>query len=202
MPDDITQSLDLVQRAQQGDAQAMNRLCERYYDRVRRIVRVRLGSKLRESVDSCDIVQETFMAAVRALSNFELREGASLINWLSRIAEHQIIAQADFHGAKKRDHDRVERLTSTSARSSTASVANVHVDDHTSPPDAVAREEEKRRLERCLAKLSGEYRELRHRLSWTASPVSSMRRANDSIHLRGSAKSSFASGWYERRARP
>ena len=138
----------------------MNRLCERYYDRVRRIVRVRLGSKLRESVDSCDIVQETFMAAVRALSNFELREGASLINWLSRIAEHQIIAQADFHGAKKRDHDRVERLTSTSARSSTASVANVHVDDHTSPPDAVAREEEKRRLERCLAKLSGEYREL------------------------------------------
>jgi DNA-directed RNA polymerase specialized sigma24 family protein len=91
MADDITQSLDLVLRAQGGDQASLNRLCERYYDRVRRIVRLRLGSRLRESVDSGDILQETFLAAVRSIENFEMREEASLINWLSRLAERQII---------------------------------------------------------------------------------------------------------------
>jgi hypothetical protein len=35
-----------------------------------------------------------------------MREEASLINWLSRLAERQIIAAADYHGAKKRDNRR------------------------------------------------------------------------------------------------
>src|SRR6266850_3254063 len=110
MSDEITQSLDLVLRAQHGDSAALNRLCERYYDRVRRIVRLRLGPRLRERVDSGDILQETFIAAVRSLESFEMREEASLINWLSRLAERQIIAAADFHGAKKRDQRRNQSI--------------------------------------------------------------------------------------------
>jgi len=70
MSDPITRSLDLVLRAQQGDTDALNRLFERYYGRVQRIVRLRLGSRLREKVESGDILQETFIAAVRSLEDF------------------------------------------------------------------------------------------------------------------------------------
>jgi RNA polymerase sigma-70 factor (ECF subfamily) len=160
MTDDNTRSLDLVLRAQAGDEAALNRLVERYYDRVRRIVRMRLGPKLRQSVESCDILQETFIAAVRALSNFEMRDEASLINWLSRLAERQIIAQHDHQSAKKRDQDRNVRMHGSHAPSTSGSLAGAPVDDRTSPPDAAAREERRLLVERCIAALPEEYREL------------------------------------------
>ena len=38
--EDFTKTLDLVRRAQDGDGEALNRLFDRYQDRVRRIVRL------------------------------------------------------------------------------------------------------------------------------------------------------------------
>ena len=161
MTDDITRSLELVLRAQQGDEAALNRLCERYYDRVRRIVRLRLGARLRESIDSGDILQETFLAAVRSLDSFEMREEASLINWLSRLAERQIIAAADYHGAKKRDTRRNVSLSGPvhEARSATISIAIPDGRD-TRPLDVLAGREEQKIVEKCLEDLPEEYREL------------------------------------------
>ena len=161
MSDEITQSLDLVLRAQEGDQAALNRLCERYYDRVRRIVRLRLGARLRETVDSGDILQETFMAAVRSLDSFEMREEASLINWLSRLAERQIIAAADYHGAKKRDQRRNVSLTGSIGDTKNMSKTSTLPDERQPLPlEATASEEEQRIVEACLQELAEEYREL------------------------------------------
>jgi RNA polymerase sigma-70 factor (ECF subfamily) len=161
MSDEITQSLDLVLRAQQGDHGALNRLCERYYDRVRRIVRLRLGARLRESVDSGDILQETFLAAVRSLDSFEMREEASLINWLSRLAERQIIAAADYHGAKKRDNRRNVTLSGAIGDTQNLRAPLTFPDARDRRPlDAIASQEEQRIVEGCLEQLPEEYREL------------------------------------------
>jgi RNA polymerase sigma-70 factor, ECF subfamily len=161
MSDEITQSLDLVLRAQQGDQGALDRLCQRYYDRVRRIVRLRLGVRLREMCDSGDILQETFMAAVKSLNNFEMREEASLINWLSRLAEHQINAAADYHGAKKRDKRRNVSLSSAIGDSSSVPAASLLPDARDPRPlDLAATEEEQRIVEKCMSDLGEEYREL------------------------------------------
>jgi RNA polymerase sigma-70 factor (ECF subfamily) len=160
MAEDVTQSLDLVLRAQEGDAQALNRLFERYYERVRRIVRLRLGSKLRETVDSGDILQETFKAAVGAIENFEMREEASLIHWLSRLAERQIIAAADYHGARKRDHALNVSLTHTTRPTPSGRAPIEHVDQGTQPLEKLAASEETELVERALDRLPEEYREL------------------------------------------
>jgi RNA polymerase sigma-70 factor (ECF subfamily) len=161
MSDEITRSLDLVLRAQQGDSSALNRLCDRYYDRVRRIVRLRLGPRLRERVESGDILQETFIAAVRSIESFEMREEASLINWLSRLAERQIIAAADFHGAKKRDSRRDVPLSGPAGDSQTVSVSRGLEDGREPGPlDRIADAEEQAHVESCLEHLPEEYREL------------------------------------------
>lgn len=160
MDEDITHSLDLVLKAQEGDQQALNRLFERYYERVRRIVRLRLGSRLRESVDSGDILQETFIAAVRSFGNFEMREEASLINWLSRLAERQIIAAADYHGAKKRDQRRNVPLGGSAVDTASVHVPLSYPDDTTQPLEKLALSEESGIVERCLDNLPEEYREL------------------------------------------
>lgn len=156
MADPITRSLELVTRAQGGDRDALERLIARYRERVLKIVRLRMGRRLRECVESQDILQETFLTAVQKLESFEMREEASLINWLARLAENQIRAKADYHGAKKRDHERGARLDPSSgppgARELGASA--------TQPIDRLARDEEKRIVEECLAELDEEYREL------------------------------------------
>ncbi len=160
MSDPLTRSLDLVLRAQGGDRASLDRLIERYRERVLKIVRLRLGTKLREQVDSEDILQETFITAVRKLESFEMREEASLIHWLARLAERQIIAAADFHGARKRDHGRNVSL-SGSVRGDAASGTQVFfATDTTQPLARLARAEEGRIVEDCLARLAEEYREL------------------------------------------
>jgi hypothetical protein len=45
MNSDVTRSLDLMAKAQHGDKDALNRLIARYYDRVRSIVRARMGAR-------------------------------------------------------------------------------------------------------------------------------------------------------------
>ena len=160
MSDEVTHSLDLVLKAQEGDAQALNRLFERYYERVRRIVRLRLGAKLRESVESGDILQETFIAAVRSFENFEMREEASLINWLSRLAERQIIAAADYYGAKKRDQRRNVSLSGAIVDTGSVRVPLSFPDQTTRPLDWLAATEEQKIVEGCLDQLPEEYREL------------------------------------------
>jgi RNA polymerase sigma-70 factor (ECF subfamily) len=161
MSDPITRSLDLVLRAQQGDTDALNRLIERYYAKVQRMVRLRLGPRLREKVESGDILQETFIAAVRSLDSFEMREEASLIQWLSRLAERQIIAAADYHGAKKRDSRKEASLQGAEDSGASATVKFEFADEKSLQPfDLVAGSEEQARVEACLATLTEEYREL------------------------------------------
>lgn len=105
MDDVLTQSLELLRRAQGGDRAALNDLFERYYERVRPIVRVRLSPALRRRVDSGDILQQVFDKAAQIYDRFEVRNEANLIGWLARIAEHQIHDEADKQSAGKRRAD-------------------------------------------------------------------------------------------------
>jgi len=160
MDPQLTVSLDLVRLAQDGDKAALNRLIDRYQDRVKRIVRMRLGRKLRDGVDSGDILQETFMAAVKSFDAFEMREESSLINWLSKLAERQIIAAADFHGAKKRDIKRNVPLSPPSTADGTERIEPRFGFDETHPLERMEKAESSKHLEQCLADLPEEYREL------------------------------------------
>lgn len=162
MTDPVTRSLELVQRAQEGDREALDHLLERHSARVLAIVRYRLGPRLRESVESGDILQETFLAAVKAFPSFEVRDEGSLIHWLAKLVERQIIAQADYHGAKKREAARRISLDRTSGNSGalSGSVPLLHADETTAPLEKLERAEERAAVERALDELPGEYREL------------------------------------------
>ena len=57
----------LLQQAAAGDGRAADRLLAPYRDRLRRMAELRLDRRLRGRVDADDIVQETFLQAVRRL---------------------------------------------------------------------------------------------------------------------------------------
>lgn len=103
MTDDaMTRTLQLVQQAQGGNHDALNRLFGRYYERVRRSVRARIGPKLRSHLETGDILQQTFAKAFEKFDQFEMRDEGSLVHWLAQIAEGQIRDVVDHLGARKR----------------------------------------------------------------------------------------------------
>jgi RNA polymerase sigma-70 factor (ECF subfamily) len=157
VPEDIGITLQLVRRVQGGDRDALQPLFERYYDKVRRIVRVRLGAPLRSKLDSGDIVQETFLAALQGFDRFDLRDEAALIHWLSVLAENRIRDAADYHGAGKRAREREVPL----AAPGTSGTVRVDLPaDSLGPSDKAAHEEQVERLDAALSALPEELREI------------------------------------------
>lgn len=146
--DPLNESLLLLREAQAGDNDALNRLLGRYHDRVLRLVRVRLGARLRRRIESVDVAQNVLLTAARAYEKFEVREESSLIYWLARIAENEVQKQVGFHRRQRRDPDREADQT--------------HADppDPATPSRAAVREEEKRLLEHALDTLPIKQREL------------------------------------------
>ncbi len=167
-PDPLEQSFDhrpevsddilpIARRAQAGDEQALNELFTRYQEPLRRIVRVRLGTRIRQAgvLDSMDIVQETFANAHRKLPEFEIRHERSVIAWLARIAEYQIHDAHDYVSAKKRDAGRVARLDELLGGDSFDPEA-----DQTRPEGHAARNELREIVDECVADLKDDYREV------------------------------------------
>ncbi len=102
MPPSTADTASLLQRARAGDRDAADVLFARAADRVLLYVRLRLGRALRAEVDSMDVLQETYAAAIEDLDRFEMRGDGAFPRWLCRIAENRIRGLADRRGAKKR----------------------------------------------------------------------------------------------------
>jgi len=142
-------SLELVARARAGDGEAREQLFARYYPRVFRVVRARLGRGLRALETPEDLVQNTFVAALSALERFEAREDAGLIDWFARLAENQIRDAVKHHTALKRQTPPaagLEHPVEPPARD-------------TPPLERLSRAEEQRLLDECIAELPHDERE-------------------------------------------
>ena len=106
---DPRESLSLLAEAQAGDTTALEELVSRYYARLRRIVRIQLhGSTVGRHLESVDIVQETFRAALPALGDLRPASAASLLQWLAMIATNRIRDAHDGLHTQKRDIGREE----------------------------------------------------------------------------------------------
>src|SRR5262245_55062760 len=157
MAEDLDLTLQLVRRAQAGDRAALDPLFARYYDRVRRIARVRLGQGLRQRMDSIDIVQETFIAALGAFDRFEVRDESSLLQWLSVLLENRIRDASDWNEAARRAAAR-ERPPVVDGRSGPVTLALAASGQ--TPAENASREEQSEALEEALAALPEQDREL------------------------------------------
>lgn len=93
---------DLVLKAKDGDASAANELYARYWPRVVAIVRARLGRAIRLHIESQDIAQEAILRALQGLDQFEFRDDASFIRWLSTLVERRIRDEAEKWNTAKR----------------------------------------------------------------------------------------------------
>jgi RNA polymerase sigma-70 factor (ECF subfamily) len=89
--DDLQPTDELLQRAGDGDAEALDALLSSYRAYLRRLVELRLGGELRGRVDPSDVVQEAQLEIARRLEEYLQNPAVPFRVWIRRTAIEQII---------------------------------------------------------------------------------------------------------------
>ncbi len=150
----------LVTLAQEGDDSALGQLCTIYVERVRRIVRFRMGPELRSQLESMDLVQEALMEAVKDIGDFTYSSDGDFLNWLCSIVENTIRDHLDKVHAAKRDVRRQVSLNKVAACTDRPRPEAGLPVITTTPSAIMSLREELDRLERAMDRLKPEYREV------------------------------------------
>jgi len=152
----------LVSSAQKGDRSALEQLCNIYAERIRRIVRLRVGPELRSQLESMDLVQDALIAAVTGLKDFRDHDDGDFMRWLTKIAENRIRDQIDHIHAAKRDIRRHVQLENKAGENEDFCGKTCRYVPlvTTTPSVLAARREELDRLEKAMDHLTDDYREV------------------------------------------
>jgi RNA polymerase sigma-70 factor, ECF subfamily len=102
--------LDTLERARRGSRGAFDQLFAQLLPRLHTWIRVHMDDRLRDRVDSLDVLQETLLRAFRGLDGFRGSGQRSLMGWLHTIAVHEVRRAAQHHGRQRRALARELRL--------------------------------------------------------------------------------------------
>ncbi len=150
----------LIVLAKDGDESALEQLCRVYSERVRWIVRLRMGRELRSKLESMDLAQDVFISALRDLGNFTYKNEGDFLRWLSKIAENRLRDNLDKLHADKRDIRKEVRLKSYEPTTGDSFVGTVEPIDLTTPSVIMSKREDLARLAKALDALKPEYRKV------------------------------------------
>jgi len=144
-----------------GRGPELELLLERHRNLLRRMIAVRLDSRLAPLVDPSDVVQEALADASRKLDNFLRDRPLPFYPWLRRLAWERIIQLHRRHvQAQKRAVTREERLDLPLPDESAMQLADRLAASGTSPSQRLLRDEQGRRLREVLDRLRPNDREV------------------------------------------
>ena len=141
------QDVDLVKRAQSGDARSFDALVTKYRGRVYSMI----YSLVQNESDAWDIAQDAFVKAWRALPTF--KQDSSFYTWLYRIAHncaYDFLRKRKFDSAGEFDDNRADHHPDPTAE------AVPH--EFVRPDKAMANAELGARIRKAVAQLSEDHR--------------------------------------------
>jgi RNA polymerase sigma-70 factor, ECF subfamily len=107
MANDSSDITSLLQRAAGGDQQALQELFQRYRDRLKRMVRLRLSRRLQGRVDDSDVIQEACVDIAKNLAEYVREPRLPLFLWLRHMTGLKLTEIHRRHlGTQLRDADR------------------------------------------------------------------------------------------------
>jgi len=97
----------LLERVRLGDAEAFERLFQRYIATLKSYVRRHLSPGIRRKISIVDILQDVRIVALKRVADFQWRDAASVRNWLLKITNLTVRTKTrDFARTAKRATDR------------------------------------------------------------------------------------------------
>lgn len=152
---------ELLSQAERGDRRAQAELLDRYRDRLRRMVAVRLDRRLVPRLDPSDIVQEALAEAASKLSDYLRERPVPFYPWLRRLAWERLVAMHERHlRASRRSVAREERSLTRLPDESAAQLADQIAANLAAPDHRLILDEMKARLTEALSELADADREI------------------------------------------
>jgi RNA polymerase sigma-70 factor (ECF subfamily) len=158
---------ELIRRAAAGDERCIQELFDRYRDRLRRMVRLRLDPRVHGRVDPSDVIQEAYLETCKNLPEYLRQPQLPFYLWL-RFLTGQKLALAHRHhlGVQARDAGReVSLYRGPLPEASSAALAAQLMGHLTTPSEAAAKAELKLHIQEALNSMDAMDREvltLRH----------------------------------------
>ncbi len=164
-PDSL--ELTTLRAALAGDSSGLGALLESYRDRLRRMVDLRMDTRLRGRVDPSDVIQDAFLEVNQHLQRYVDDPRIPFYLWVRFLAGRKLRRVHRTHlGTQKRDAAREVRVGAwVTPGASSIALAEVIADGGPTPSRVVSLEEQRRRIVEVLDSLRQEDREvlaLRH----------------------------------------
>lgn len=144
--DELLVTVELLRRAKQGDARALEVLTGRYLPRLQRWASGRLPAFARSLTDTNDVVQETLLKAIAGLDGIEVRGPGGFQAYLRAAVLNRI--QDQIRWARR--------------RMGSEAISEQFADSAPSPLEHAIGAEMLERYEQALARLSDEERDVLH----------------------------------------
>jgi RNA polymerase sigma-70 factor (ECF subfamily) len=157
----------ILRQAAAGDDSSWQALLDRYHDRLRRMVVIRLDSRLQGRLDPSDILQETYLEAHARLPEYVREPKVPFFLWLRFLAGHRLgRLHRDHLHRKRRDAGReIPLLFGGSPAVSSSALSAELLGRECRPSEAASLAERKLQLEEALDRMDPLDREalaLRH----------------------------------------
>lgn len=179
-------SEDLIQDALAGDAIAMQALLHSNRARLLEYVQRHLPQQVRSFLEPEDVLQDTFIEAIRRLKEFSPTSTEHVTRWLMTIARHKMIDLYRAHQAAKRGGARKVDAEQQSDGGVIALLETLAI-YHRTPSRSAAAHELAAALDRSINRLPPDYRQairLRHVEGIAAKDAASrMNRTEGAFHL-------------------
>jgi RNA polymerase sigma-70 factor (ECF subfamily) len=152
--------LELIEQARAGDRTAVQQLLWRNYGRLVHHVAHRLAGNLQRLVTVEDVVQETFIQAIRDIGRCQARSDESFGAWLKAIADHRLhdiikgLYRRKRGGDRRQVHARVGDSTSA-----LVDLVGLISDNRPSPSGTLAQHEAVQAMQVGIAGLPSDQRE-------------------------------------------
>jgi RNA polymerase sigma-70 factor (ECF subfamily) len=158
---------DPFEQLRGGDRGTLAALFDRYRDRLRRMVELRIDACVRARLDASDVLQEAFLDVARDLDAYLANPKLSPLLWMRLHVGRRLTTLHRQHlGAKMRDAGmEISLYRDALPEASSAALASMLLGRHTSPTQAALRAERLLRIQEALNTLDPIDREvlaLRH----------------------------------------
>jgi RNA polymerase sigma-70 factor (ECF subfamily) len=167
MANDPSESQRIIERLRAGDDRALTDLFQHYRNRLRRMVELRLDTRLQGRVDASDVLQDAFLDVASRLDAYLRGSELPAFLWLRLVVSERLLIYHRRHlGTKSRDAGReVSLYRKALPQASSAALASMLLGRLTSPSHAAIRAERVLRVQdglNALDPLDREIVALRH----------------------------------------
>ncbi len=150
---------ELLSQVQAGDVAAQEQLFNRYRDRLRQMIRVRMDPRLARRIDPSDVIQDTLTSASQQIVAYAEQRPLPFYPWLRQIAWQRLVDLHHRHVTTKKRSVGRERELYLSDQSA-VTLANRIVGHDTSPTARLLRNELQVRVQKALLQLKPTDREV------------------------------------------